>query len=101
GVTNPDGGPGYDCWQGTGVEAPDQADGRYSLCAQTFGPVGADSDSHLARDFPIAQAYDGSLVIGRFGFPSGAEEQTANRTVVGPDPSNEFFLKPAACCFHH
>lgn len=102
GTTTADGGPGFDCWEGTGYEAPDQAQGRYQLCANTFGTLGENADSYLARDFPIAEAYDGSLVIGRFGFPgTPAGEQTSGRTVVGPDPSNVLFLKPAACCFHH
>jgi hypothetical protein len=103
GTTAANGGPGYDCWEGTGLGGDDQAGARYNFCADTYGPYGSEADSHLARDFPIAQAYDGSLVIGRFGFPSGAgmQEQTTNRTVVGKDPSNVLFLKPAACCFHH
>jgi hypothetical protein len=103
GGTPPDGGPGgYDCWNGTGVEAPEKSFDRYNLCVQTYGQLGENADSYLARDFPIAEAYDGSLIIGRFGFPGNTQgEQTNNRTVVGPDPSNVLFLKPAACCFHH
>ncbi|HSY23727.1 MAG TPA: hypothetical protein VK841_16480, partial [Polyangiaceae bacterium] len=102
GGTPPDGGPGgYACWDGTGLEAPEQAADRYNLCQQTYGPLGENADSYLSRDFPIAEASDGSLVIGRFGYPGNSQgEQTNNRTVVGPDPSNVLFLKEAACCFH-
>ncbi len=101
GGSSADGGPGNDCWDGSGVEGPNQADARYNYCVASFGASGSDADSHLCkRDFPIVQASDGSLVVGRFGF-SDPEEQTSNRTIVGPDPSNVPFLKAATCCFHH
>ena len=55
---------------------------------------------YLARDFPILNAFNDRLVVGRFGW-DGATERTANRSVVGPDPSNVSPLKRARCCFHN
>jgi len=77
-----------------------RAQDRYIACQQQFGSA-TDADTHLARDFPIVNAFDDHLVIGRFGFSSSSPvERTASRVVVGPDPSNADFLKLATCCFH-
>jgi hypothetical protein len=73
-------------------------------------------DSFLTRDFPIIEAYDGYLRIGRFGWyatapaesPDGGTaakgtsipESTSNRVVVGASPTNPPFLRFAQCCFH-
>jgi hypothetical protein len=104
-----------DCWQGAGSGLQDGAsnvaDARYSACSSEFGSDGVDAgasgtgtmaDQYLSRDFPILQAFDDHLVVGRFGWsqnPSG--EQTSNRVIVGSDSSNVPFLKLARCCFHH
>jgi hypothetical protein len=111
-----------DCWDGaladpdgTAYPSP-QADNRYNLCANEYGWDGEDAapegnqsvaDIKLGRDFPILEAYDDHLVLGRFGWlPQDASnaqvvEQTNNRVVVGPDPSNAPYLRFARCCFHH
>ncbi|HEY5242107.1 MAG TPA: hypothetical protein VIJ22_11600 [Polyangiaceae bacterium] len=111
-----------DCWDGdladpdgTAYPSP-QAENRYQRCASQYGYDGEDAapegnqsvaDINLTRDFPILEAYDDHLVLGRFGWlPQDANnaqvvEQTNNRVVVGPDPSNAPFLRFARCCFHH
>jgi hypothetical protein len=111
-----------DCWDppladpdGTAYPSP-LAGERYSVCANQYGWDGEDAapegnqtvaDINLGRDFPILEAYDDHLVLGRFGWvPQDAKgnqvaEQTNNRVVVGPDPSNASFLRLARCCFHH
>ena len=63
--------------------------------------VGTLADQYLSRDFPILHAYDHQLVIGRFAWDPSQPEQTTNRVIVGPDPSNAPFLRVARCCFHH
>jgi hypothetical protein len=88
--------------------SPHAAD-RYNYCFATFDAA-VNADTHLARDFPILQAFDNQLIVGRFGWgPSqGAldagvpevAETTSNRVVVGADPSNAPFLKQLRCCFH-
>ncbi|MGD0525747.1 MAG: hypothetical protein ABSE49_11415 [Polyangiaceae bacterium] len=115
-------GPDQDCWDGSladpdGTAYPSpQASARYDYCAEQYGWDGEDAapegnqtiaDTYLLRDFPILEAYDDHLVLGRFGWvptdPSNnpVGEQTNNRVVVGPDPSNAPFTRLARCCFHH
>ncbi len=111
-----------DCWDGPladpdGTAYPSPlAEQRYDACATRYGADGEDAapegnqsvaDINLGRDLPILEAYDDHLVLGRFGWlpqdVNGANvvEQTNNRVVVGPDPSNAPFLRLARCCFHH
>ncbi|MDP9151276.1 MAG: hypothetical protein M3O36_15225, partial [Myxococcota bacterium] len=73
---------------------------RYDSCQQAFGAPGSNPDLYLARDLPILNAYDDHLVVGRFGW-NGPTESTANRSIVGADPSNATPLKRVRCCFHH
>jgi hypothetical protein len=102
------GGGVNECWVGTGLEGgADMAPARYQACANQFGSPGS-GPGLPSRDFPILQAYDGALIVGRYGWTpqpknaqSNSEERTGNRVAVGPDPSNAIFLKYAACCFHH
>ena len=111
-----------DCWDppladdpGTAYPSP-HANDRFNACATTYGELGEDAapqgnqsiaDTYLSRDFPILEAYNDRLVLGRFGWfskdKSGAAvaEQTNNRVVVGKDASNAPFLRFARCCFHH
>ena len=97
------------CWQGLTLtdmtrldddSNPNIATIRYNACFATYNSS-ANDDTYYARDFPILLATDDTLVVGRFGWDPSNPEQTTNRTVVGPDPSNATFLKQAACCFHH
>jgi hypothetical protein len=107
-----------DCWDNEAAAKLSTPDGgatpelgqlRYNACFERFGPSGQ-ADTTFARDFPILNATDDALEIGRWGFPSqvlddaGVEvpttESTTNRTIVGADPSNVPFLKFATCCFH-
>jgi hypothetical protein len=94
---------GEDCWdgvvQGDAGSVASNASVRYNFCLQTFGTQ-ANADTTYSRDFPIVRATDNALTLGRFGWPEGTQEQTTNRTIVGPHPSNPFWLKRAACCFH-
>jgi len=111
-----------DCWDGDLADDPSNsgpsshADDRYNRCASEYGFDGEDAapegnqsvaDTFFARDFPILEAYDDHLVLGRFGwFDTDSKgntvgEQPNNRVVVGADPSNPPFLRFARCCFHH
>ena len=121
-----------DCWDGSLADdsrdsraVSSHANDRYNTCLQAFGASYTSStynvDSFLARDFPIIEAYDGYLRVGRFGWepkaplesPDGGigdggmgakgnsiPESTRNRVVVPSDPSNRPFLRFAQCCFH-
>ncbi len=89
---------GGSCWQATdapgSIAAPGRA--RYDLCNAVFG---APAEEGPGRDFPILEAYDDKLVLGRFfTFPNDAV--TPTREVIWKDDSNRGALKLAQCCFH-
>ncbi len=67
---------------------------RYEVCSSTFGPA---ADQSFARDFPILEAYDDHLVLGRFGNVT----PTSSREVIYSDASNAPYLKRMRCCFHN
>ncbi len=110
----PEGDPYWDvaqaCWD------PQLATGsqRQSACQKTFG---AAADQNTQRDFPILEAYDDKVVLGRYftrdlaspnpSGPVGASSPTVpsqvatkRREVVYKDPTNARDLKLAQCCFH-
>ena len=66
---------------------------RQDACVRTFG---AGVDQSVQRDFPIVEAYDDHVVLGRF-FTTPENR----REVVYKDPSNEANLKLMKCCFHN
>jgi hypothetical protein len=100
-----------DCWDGLTVTGGTRLDDdagsaisaiastRYNACFQTFNSS-SNADSNYTRDFPILQATDNALEVGRFAWPPSSNEQPTNRTVVGRDPSNAPYLRLATCCFH-
>jgi hypothetical protein len=100
-----------DCWDGLTVTGGTRLDDdagsaisaiastRYNACFQTFNSA-SNADSNYTRDFPILQATDNALEVGRFAWPPSSNERPNNRTVVGRDPSNAPYLRLAACCFH-
>jgi hypothetical protein len=67
---------------------------RYDVCAGYFGSASQQSPN---RDFPILEAYDDRLVVGRFA-TIGSNK---TRELVYKDASNAAYLKLARCCFHH
>ena len=83
---------------------------RANLCADTYGyQVGGTFDAStlsLQRDFPIIEAHDDQLLIGRFGYTGTGgnavprEPGHSDWSIVGPDPSNVPFLKLMQCCFN-
>jgi hypothetical protein len=108
------------CWDGQLADDPNdqgslstRAVDRYNVCLQTFGAsytsTSYDVDDYLTRDFPIIEAHDGYLKVGRFGWyasdPTGTTgntvpESTTNRVIVGASDTNPPFLRLAQCCFH-
>jgi hypothetical protein len=86
---------------GSSVSDPQSlADARFNACTVAFGP-GSNADSHYGRDLPILRAYDDHLDVGRFYWNNSVPEQTTNRLIAGPDPSNKPSLQFVACCFHN
>jgi hypothetical protein len=81
------------CWD----PSVSTVDARWNSCNTFYGLA---SDQSVARDFPILEAYDDHLVLGRYGYPAGVTPSTSNRSIVGPDASNAAFFRQARCCFH-
>jgi len=81
----------------TSKGTPDTPQARYDVCSSTFG---AAADESIQRDFPILEAYDDHLVVGRFGYPVGVPQSTTTRVIVSSDPGNKSFLRTMRCCFH-
>jgi hypothetical protein len=110
-VSTAQGTPNNACWDGALADDsnPNIAQARYNACDAVFGTTGDASfnvNTSYARDFPIVQAFDDHLVLGRFYWPptdnkgNQVSEQTTNRIVVGPDPGSASSLRFAQCCFH-
>jgi hypothetical protein len=105
------GGPTVSCWDGSlaNNNDPNIAQERYSACDAVFGTSGDlnyNVNTSYARDFPILEAFDDHLMLGRFFWPptdsmgNTIAESPANRIIVGADPSNASALRFAQCCFH-
>ncbi len=88
---------GNDCWDPTQQATP-QA--RHDSCLSSFGAADDQTNLSSSRDFPILEAYDDHMVIGRYGQPAG-NAAVSSREVVSRDPGNAAFLKVLRCCFHH
>jgi len=67
---------------------------RWEVCTNVFG---GPTDNNRNRDFPVLEAYDDHLVLGRFATIPPNE----SREVVYKHPSNAPLLKLMRCCFHH
>lgn len=85
------------CWEGDLADNNRSTD-RHDYCEQLFGPKDA---PNLERDFPIADAFQDRLVLGRFAFIAGKERSIHNRVMVANSESNQTRLKALQCCFHN
>jgi hypothetical protein len=77
---------------------------RNNYCNEVFGQTLDPTTPSLQRDFPIIEAHDDKLLIGRFGYrgPVAAREPgSPSWAVVGPDPTNAKVLALMQCCFHN
>jgi hypothetical protein len=72
---------------------------RHDACQSSYG-YAVDRDNNLQRDFPILEAYEDRLVLGRFGVPDPRYPTATSRQTVTKDPSNVPALRLADCCFH-
>lgn len=97
-----------DCWD----ERPAQEDrasvdrvaaARHETCSATFGGFEGERRPNVFRDYPILEAYDDRLVLGRYGYVLGEGQapSTSNRVAVPADASNATFMKQLKCCFHN
>ena len=81
------------CWDGALSQAPGQV--RHDACDRIYGTFAADQKS--TRDFPILEAYDDHIVLGRYGVPPGF----SHREVIDKSDTNAADLKFMQCCFHN
>lgn len=81
--------PNDDCWD----PQLSTAAKRHDVCQKTFKDA---SEENPLRDFPIIEAFDKKVRLGRFFTTT-----TGAREVVYSDPSNAPNLKLMQCCFHN
>ncbi len=75
---------------------------RYDACAVTFGSgEDVNPDMTVQRDFPVLEAYQDHLVIGRYGYSKPQAASTSSREVLDRNAGNKSFLKLMQCCFHN
>jgi hypothetical protein len=75
-------------------ERESAAAARFEVCRNVFGTATEQSPN---RDFPVLEAYNDHLVLGRFATIA----PNRSREVIYKDPSNAPVLKLMRCCFHH
>lgn len=85
------------CWEGA-LASNDRPTDRHDYCEQLFGTKDV---PNIERDFPIVEAYQDRLVLGRYAFISGKERNTHNRVVVADSETNQSRLRALQCCFHN
>lgn len=79
------------CW--AGINDPKQ---RHDVCINAYGQSATGIEQSRERDFPILEAYDDRLVLGRFA----TLPPNTTREIVYKDPSNAAHLRLMRCCFH-
>ncbi len=72
---------------------------RQSVCIAKFSAYG--SDQNPQRDFPILEAYDDHLVLGRYDYLDPNNRPTNGRIIAPRDPSVHEDFELAQCCFHN
>ncbi len=86
-----------ECWSDDLANASPQA--RHDACSSQFGGISDPTALSAWRDFPILEANDDRLVLGRYAYDGPV--LPTNRSIVKSDPSNVDTLKRMRCCFHH
>lgn len=70
---------------------------RYQVCADKFGLA---SSASAQRDFPVLEAYDDHLVLGRYLYTDPATRPINGRIIAPRDTQSQIDFKLAQCCFH-
>ena len=98
---NNDDGSSFECWRLPDpygeLKTPAK---RYDTCNAQFGAAG---DQSPRRDFPVLEAYDGRLVVGRWSYLDEKNPTPQSRVVAGrsSDAFTTATMKLARCCFHN
>ena len=72
---------------------------RQQVCIDKFGAYGQDQNTQ--RDFPILQAFEDHLVVGRYLYLDATNRPSNGRIVAPPDTQAQIDFKMAQCCFHN
>jgi DNA-binding beta-propeller fold protein YncE len=71
---------------------------RQQVCADKFGLAANQSPQ---RDFPILEAYDDRLVLGRYLYTDPTSRPINGRVIAPRDSASQVDFKLAQCCFHN
>ncbi len=71
---------------------------RYQVCADKFGLA---SSASPQRDFPVLEAYDDHLVLGRYLYTDTTTRPINGRVIAPRDTQSQIDFKLAQCCFHN
>lgn len=80
------------CWGG--LNEPQR---RHDVCINAYGQSATGIEQSLERDFPVLEAYEDRLVLGRFA----TVPPNQSREIVYKDASNAAHMRLMRCCFHH
>ncbi len=85
-----------DCWGPIGSNDPKV---RQQVCIDKFGAYGQDQNAQ--RDFPILEASEDHLVLGRYLYTDATNRPTNGRIVAPRDTTTQADFQMAKCCFHN
>ena len=71
---------------------------RRQVCVDKFGLA---ANQSTQRDFPVLEAYEDHLVLGRYLYNDTTTRPANGRIVAGRDASSATDMKLAQCCFHN
>jgi hypothetical protein len=93
------------CWAGitdTNGHALDDsttaAPFRQQVCFNKYGAYGKDQNTQ--RDFPILEAYEDHVVVGRYEYLDATNRPSNGRIVAPRDTQAQVDFKLTQCCFH-
>jgi len=72
---------------------------RQQVCIDKFGGSGAWQNAQ--RDFPILEAYDDHLVLGRYLYTDPVNRPTNGRVIAPRDTTHQVDFEMVKCCFHN
>jgi len=72
---------------------------RQQVCIDKFGAYAADQNTQ--RDFPIVQAFEDHLVLGRYLYLDATNRPSNGRIIAPPDTQAQVDYQLAQCCFHN
>ncbi|HEX4517208.1 MAG TPA: hypothetical protein VH054_26870, partial [Polyangiaceae bacterium] len=72
---------------------------RQQVCFDKFGAYGA--DQNVQRDFPILEAFEDHVVVGRYEYLDPTNRPSNGRVIAPRDTQPQVDFKLVQCCFHN